>query len=331
MEPCRFDMRCWRPLCPFRHSVRRAARWIAVWRLPGEQEDELHERIVEQNVDMPVPEITVPVPFQKEIVEVVKFFPAERISERTIEQVVDASVPQILEEDVEVVKVDSTAHLVPQDRISERICEQIVDATIPQAVDVPVPPFQEGIVELIKPFPAERIPERTVEHIVDIPVPQIQKQTVEVAKTTPQERFSERTVVQTEDVPVPQTLNEIVEVVKAVTTAHQAVHEPSFPSFQEKIDEMIKLFPEERVPKRIIHGFTPQERSSERIHEQIADQPSDQARRDFADLLHFDMNECNSEPSRMWPQSKIHLRSVFLGGLMNRSTSPLLPTLCLRS
>ena len=62
-------MGCWRPLCPFRHSGRRAARWIAVWRLLEKQEDELHERIVEQNVDMPVPQITVPVlPFQEEIV-----------------------------------------------------------------------------------------------------------------------------------------------------------------------------------------------------------------------------------------------------------------------
>ena len=40
-----------------------------------------------------------------------------------------------------------TAHLVPQDRVSERIWEQIVDATEPHSVDVPVPPFQEGIEE----------------------------------------------------------------------------------------------------------------------------------------------------------------------------------------
>ena len=44
----------------------------------------LHERIVEQNIDVPVPQITVPVPFQEEIIEVIKPFPAERISERTI-------------------------------------------------------------------------------------------------------------------------------------------------------------------------------------------------------------------------------------------------------
>ena len=56
----------------------------------------------DQIVDVPVPQITVPVPFQEETVEVIKHFPAERISERTIEQVVDAPVPQVLEENVEV-------------------------------------------------------------------------------------------------------------------------------------------------------------------------------------------------------------------------------------
>ena len=203
-------------------------------------------------------------------------FSPERIGEQTV----DVQVPQI----------------AARDTLQERISEHTQNIDVP-VMEITVPVLlQEEIIEVIKPFPAEHISERTVEQIVDIPVPQIQKQTVEVAKTTPQERFSERTVVQTEDVPVSQTLNEIVEVVKAVKTAHQAVHEPSFPSFQEEIDEMIKLFPEERVPKRIIQGFTPQERISERIHEQIADQPGDQARRDFADLLHFDTVEAISAP-----------------------------------
>ena len=111
---------------------------------------------------------------------------------------------------------DSTAHLVPQDRVSERICEQSVDTTVPHSVDVPVPPFQEGIEELIKLSSAERISKRTVEQIVDWPVPQIEKQIAEVAKTTPQERFPKRTVVQTEDVPVPQIRQEVVKAVKTV-------------------------------------------------------------------------------------------------------------------
>ena len=176
--------------------------------------------------------------------------------------------------------------LVPQDRISERICEQIVD-------------------ELIKLSSAERISKRTAEQIVDA-VSQIQDKIAEVTKPTPQGRFSERTVVQTEVVPVPQILKEVVEVVKAVKTvpqerisakiceqivdAHvpQAVDAPvpSFPSFQEEIDEMIKLFSEEHTPRRIIQGFTPQERISERTNEQTVDKSGDQARRDTADSLH---------------------------------------------
>ena len=126
---------------------------------------------------------------------------------------------------------------------------------------------------------------------------------MEVAKTTLQGRFLERTVVQTEDVPVPQILKEVVEVVKAVKTVPQdripeticeqivdapvpqAVDEP-VPSFQDEIDDVIKLFPEEHTPKRIIQGFTSQERISERINEQTVDQPGDQARRDPADSIH---------------------------------------------
>ena len=72
-----------------------------------EQEEELYERIVEQKVDVPVQQITVPVPSQEEIVEVIKPFSAERISERTGEQIVD--LKQIME----------VAKIIPQERTSE--------------------------------------------------------------------------------------------------------------------------------------------------------------------------------------------------------------------
>ena len=216
MEPCRFDMGCWRPLCLFRHSGRRATRWIAVWRLLAEQEEE---------------------------------FSPERIGEQTV----DVQVPQIAARDMH------------QERISEHT--QNIDVPVTQII-VPVP-FQEEIIEVIKPFQAERISERTVEQIVDMPVPQIQEQIVEVAKTIPQERISERIVVQTEDVSVPQILKEVVVVVKAVKTVPQdripeticgqivdalvpqAVDEP-VPPFQEEIDETLKLFPVERIPERTV-------------------------------------------------------------------------------
>ena len=50
MEPCRFDMACWRPLCPFSHSgPSRAARWAAVWSFLADQEEHI--------VDVPGPQI----------------------------------------------------------------------------------------------------------------------------------------------------------------------------------------------------------------------------------------------------------------------------------
>ena len=95
MEPCRYDMGCWRPLCPYGHSGRgRAARWAALWSLLAKQEveDDLEvvkvipaedgsERFMEQDVDVPVPPV----------VAVVEITPEEHISGRT--QIVDVPVP----------------------------------------------------------------------------------------------------------------------------------------------------------------------------------------------------------------------------------------------
>ena len=44
MEPCRYDMGCWRPLCPYGHSGRRAATWAALWRFLADMEDEASSR-----------------------------------------------------------------------------------------------------------------------------------------------------------------------------------------------------------------------------------------------------------------------------------------------
>ena len=115
---------------------------------------------MEQNVDVPVQQITVPVPFQEEIDEVIKLSPAKRITERTVEHIADVPVPQTLEEDVEVVKA---VKIVPQERFSAKICEQIVDAPVPRAVDEPVLPFQGKTDEVIKLFPEERTPKRIIQ------------------------------------------------------------------------------------------------------------------------------------------------------------------------
>ena len=60
---------------------------------------------------------------------------------------------------------------------------------------MPVPLFQEGIVEVIQPTPQERISEHIVEQVV---------------KNVPKQRISERTLEQFADVPVPRILKEIV-------------------------------------------------------------------------------------------------------------------------
>ena len=195
MEPCRYDMGCWRPLCPYRHSGRRAARWAALWSLLAEQEAQI--------VDVPVPQI---------VEDAVTIIPKEHISERNF--VEDVPVPQIQEQILEV------ANVIPPERISERIIEQVHD--------VPVPQIQEQILEVANVIPPERISERIIEQVhdqclrsrnkfwksrrslrrgasrsvssnalVDVPVPQIREQIVGVVKNIPHQRISERTAEQT--------------------------------------------------------------------------------------------------------------------------------------
>ena len=79
MKPCRYDMGCWRRLCPYGHSGRRAVRWAALWSFLAMQEggdenlegikERVHEHIVEQTVDVQVPQIATKIP------EVVETFP----------------------------------------------------------------------------------------------------------------------------------------------------------------------------------------------------------------------------------------------------------------
>ena len=108
----------------------------------------------------------------------------------------DLPVPQILKEVAEVVKAVNTEF---QDRTSETTVEQIVDAR-----DVPFPPSQEEIYEVIKLPPSERILESTV------PVPQALEEVVEVVKALKN------------DVPTPQILEEIVE---AFSAPHERVQQ----------------------------------------------------------------------------------------------------------
>ena len=99
MEPCRYDMGCWRPLCPYRHSGRRASRWAALWSHLTEEEDQI--------VDVPVPQI---------MEDAAEIIPKAHISERKFIEAFDVPAPQIQEEIVEV------SQFPPQERTSERKC-----------------------------------------------------------------------------------------------------------------------------------------------------------------------------------------------------------------
>ena len=105
-------------------------QFMGVWETIHQQH--ISEHTFEQSEDGPMPQITVPVPFQEETDDVIQSFPAERHSERTIVQIVDTSVPQIQEQIVEV------AEIIPQERTSEH--------TVEPFADVPVPQIQEQIV-----------------------------------------------------------------------------------------------------------------------------------------------------------------------------------------
>ena len=72
MEPCRFDMGCSRPLCPYGHSGRRAARWAALWSNLAMEEDEA--RATDNG----------------RLLEAVEKTPKDHISEGILEQFVEA-------------------------------------------------------------------------------------------------------------------------------------------------------------------------------------------------------------------------------------------------
>ena len=86
------------------------------------------ERISEhtQTVNVPVPQIAVPVPFHKETDEVILPVTAECTSVCTVAEIVGMPVPQIQEQIVEV------AETIPQERTSEHTVEQIAGVLVPR-------------------------------------------------------------------------------------------------------------------------------------------------------------------------------------------------------
>ena len=81
------------------------------------------ERVVEQIVGAPVPQIWEPV------VEGVQLAPQERVQNRIPDPIVDILVPQIVEAAVEVVRD------TPLERVLHRTPEPVVDVPVPQITD----------------------------------------------------------------------------------------------------------------------------------------------------------------------------------------------------
>ena len=140
MEPCRYDMGCWRPLCPFRHSGRaRAARWAVVWALIAQQE---------QSAELPVPLVV------EEILEVAEHIHQERIflvTDRMTRPVPSLQQSQSLLVKIGLLGLQST---VPRKN-------PIAKCSATQNVGVPVPHVVKEIPGVIKDVPQERTPERT--------------------------------------------------------------------------------------------------------------------------------------------------------------------------
>ena len=146
-EPSRFGGGCWRPLCPFRHSgASRAARWAAVWALLA-----AHERIDEQIVDMPVPQIAVKIP---EVVETIR-------QEHTSD---DLPVPQVVKENLEVIKVPQEREDVPH--LPEETVKLVKLVSLERgqqrSAEVPMPHSEEETVEAVTLVPREQAQQRTL-------------------------------------------------------------------------------------------------------------------------------------------------------------------------
>ena len=170
---------------------------IPLWSLLAKQED--------VTINVPVPQIAVPVPFHKETDEVILPVSAEHLSERTVEQIVDMPVPQIQEQIVEV------AQTIPQERTSEHTAEQIAGVPVPR---VPQTLNRSSRWERQSKLSPRRVflggfVNRSLTPPVSHSQPQILKEVVEVGKAikiVPQECISGRFCEQIDDdlVPVDQ-------------------------------------------------------------------------------------------------------------------------------
>ena len=117
--------------------------------------------------------------------------PQVQFSDMCIRRILDVTVVKRRREPT--VKTSQKTVEVPQSQHLRRVIdapvampeqERVQQSTMEQIIDVPVPPVEEEIVEVL----LERMLEFVVEQAIDEPVPSMPEQTVEVVKLEPQER-----------------------------------------------------------------------------------------------------------------------------------------------
>ena len=164
-------------------------------------DERISERLGEQTVDLPVPQVIESVEMQLECVaEQITDLPVpqilgERVQNRTPEQTMVFPVPQFVEERAQ----NRTPDLVVDVPVPQIVEECVQNRTQEQIADSPVPQFMEAAVENC-----------VGEQISDSFVPQFIGAEVEITHATPQERMQTRTLEQTAAFPVPQISEERV-------------------------------------------------------------------------------------------------------------------------
>ena len=323
-EPCRIDTGCWRPLCPCGHSGRGgAARWAALWSLLAKQEveDYLEGHPSGRRLRaLRGAECRRPMP---PVVAVVEITPEEHISERT--QIVDVPVPLDQPGDqacrpagavhrqgycrraccdtatgsVTIAHTDDQARRDSSDTVHRQGCCRAYCDTATGPSDSHCAKDGRSSAGAVhrqfcgRPFDQPDQPgDQARRDFADL---------LHFDTDTACQPCCRRACCDTATGPSDTDGFEDCESPAGAAHRIPAVDEPDPPS-QEEIDVTIKLFPVERIP--------------ERNGDHLVDVPVPQTSEEVAEVV---------KAVKKAPLKRISEK------MMNRSTSPLPPTLCLRS
>ena len=200
-------------------------------------DERISERLGEQTVDLPVPQVMESVEMQLQCVteQITDLFVGERVQNCTPEQTMVFPVPQFVEECVQNRTPEQIIVDFPVPQIMEIVEECVQNRTHEQIVVSPMPQLVEECVQ-------NRIPEQ----IVDFPVPQIMEAAVDFLLPSPQEVVQNCSSEQIVDFPVPQIVEECVQ-----NRAQEQNADSTVPQFMEAAVENC-------VGEQSSHSFVPQ-------------------------------------------------------------------------